>query len=171
MTSITHKRVEYTELFYDLVFVYAISKATALIHHLDNGMVTFESMLTFLLTLIILLNNWLIQTGFTNRHGKNSLLNMFVSFLNMGILLFISNLITQEWELAFQKFCLALISDIYSAKRAILSNDANIACLGAFTIGSKLREELIEAFLTNEFEPGCPSQPKVNAFRKYDLER
>lgn len=65
----------------------------------------------------------------------------------------------------------ALISDIYSAKRAILSNDANIACLGAFTIGSKLREELIEAFLTNEFEPGCPSQPKVNAFRKYDLER
>ena len=26
----------------------------------------------------------------------------------MGILLFISNLITQEWELAFQKFCLAL---------------------------------------------------------------
>ena len=47
MTSITHKRVEYTELFYDLVFVYAISKTTALIHHLDNGMVTFESMLTF----------------------------------------------------------------------------------------------------------------------------
>ena len=65
----------------------------------------------------------------------------------------------------------ALISDIYSAKRARLSNDANIACLGAFTIGSKLREELVEAFLTNEFEPGCASQPKVDAFRKYDLER
>lgn len=65
----------------------------------------------------------------------------------------------------------ALISDIYSAKRARLSNDANIAYLGAFIIGSKLREELIEAFLTNEFEPGCPSQPKVNVFRKYDLER
>lgn len=65
----------------------------------------------------------------------------------------------------------ALISDIYSAKRTRLSNDANIACLGAFTIGSKLREELVEAFLTNEFEPGCASQPKVDAFRKYDLER
>lgn len=65
----------------------------------------------------------------------------------------------------------ALISDIYSAKRARLSNDANIACLGAFTIGSKLREELVEAFLTNEFEPGCASQPKIDAFRKYDLER
>lgn len=37
---IKHKRVEFTELFYDLVFVYAISKTTSLIHHLHNGIVT-----------------------------------------------------------------------------------------------------------------------------------
>ena len=34
---IKHKRVEFSELFYDLVFVYAISKTTALIHHLHHG--------------------------------------------------------------------------------------------------------------------------------------
>lgn len=62
----------------------------------------------------------------------------------------------------------ALLSDVYSAKRARLSNDANIACLGAFTTGYKLREELIDAFLTNEFVPGCSSQPKVDAFRAYE---
>ncbi|WP_333792097.1 RpiB/LacA/LacB family sugar-phosphate isomerase [Muricomes intestini] len=65
----------------------------------------------------------------------------------------------------------ALISDIYSAKRARLSNDANIACFGAFTTGNKLREELIDAFLTNEFEEGCASQPKVDAFIEYDNKR
>lgn len=65
----------------------------------------------------------------------------------------------------------ALISDVYSAKRARLSNDANIACLGAFTIGNKLREELVDAFLTNEFEEGCSSQPKVDAFIGYDNAR
>ncbi|MBP3891355.1 MAG: RpiB/LacA/LacB family sugar-phosphate isomerase [Solobacterium sp.] len=65
----------------------------------------------------------------------------------------------------------ALLSDVYSAKRARLSNDANIACLGAFTTGNKLREELIEAFLTNEFVPGCSSQPKVDAYVAYDNER
>ena len=65
----------------------------------------------------------------------------------------------------------ALISDIYSAKRARLSNNANIACLGAFTIGNKLREELVDAFLTNEFVPGCSSQPKVDAFVEYDRNR
>lgn len=62
----------------------------------------------------------------------------------------------------------ALLSDVYSAKRARLSNDANIACLGAFTTGSKLREELVDAFLTNEFVPGCSSQPKVDAFVQYE---
>jgi ribose 5-phosphate isomerase B len=65
----------------------------------------------------------------------------------------------------------ALLSDIYSAKRARLSNDANIACLGAFTTGKKVREELADAFLTNEFEEGCSSQPKVDAFVEYDNER
>lgn len=62
----------------------------------------------------------------------------------------------------------ALLSDVYSAKRARLSNNANIACLGAFTTGPKLREELIDAFLTSEFIPGCSSQPKVDAYVDYE---
>ena len=65
----------------------------------------------------------------------------------------------------------ALISDIYSAKRAVLSNNANIACMGAFTIGEKLREELIYAFLTNKFDEKSASNAKVNAFVSYDINR
>ena len=65
----------------------------------------------------------------------------------------------------------ALLSDVYSAQRARLSNDANIACMGAFTTGNKERELLAEAFLSNEFVEGCSSQPKVDAFEKYDNER
>ncbi|MDO4343581.1 MAG: RpiB/LacA/LacB family sugar-phosphate isomerase [Eubacteriales bacterium] len=65
----------------------------------------------------------------------------------------------------------ALVTDVYSAKRARLSNDANIMCMGAFTTGSKVREELVDAFLENEFEESSPSQPKVDAFREYDEAR
>ena len=65
----------------------------------------------------------------------------------------------------------ALLSDAYTAERARLSNNANIACLGAFTTGSKEREVYIEIFLTNEFVAGCSSQPKVDAFVEYDLAR
>ena len=65
----------------------------------------------------------------------------------------------------------ALLTDTNSAQRARLSNDANIACMGAFTIGDKVREELVDAFLTNEFVEGSASQEKVNALVYYDMRR
>lgn len=64
-----------------------------------------------------------------------------------------------------------VLSDAYSAERARLSNDANIACMGAFTTGSKERELFTKIFLTNEFVEGCASQPKVDALRAYDEKR
>lgn len=65
----------------------------------------------------------------------------------------------------------ALLSDVYSAQRARLSNNANIACMGAFTTGSKTREMMTEAFLKNEFVRGCASQEKVDAYVSYDKKR
>ena len=53
-TLIKHKRVEFSELFYDLVFVFAISKATALIHHLHNGILTWNSLIDFFMSLLFL---------------------------------------------------------------------------------------------------------------------
>ena len=44
-TLVKHKRVEFSELFYDLVFVFAISKVTTLIDHLHNGILTWNSFL------------------------------------------------------------------------------------------------------------------------------
>ena len=43
--------------------------------------------------------------------------------------------------------------------------------MGAFTTGNKVRETLIDAFFSNEFVPGCSSQPKVDAFVEYDKNR
>lgn len=65
----------------------------------------------------------------------------------------------------------ALVSDVYSAERASLSNDANIITMGAFTTGSKNREEMVTAFLTNTFVEGCGSQVKVDAYQRYDKEK
>ena len=65
----------------------------------------------------------------------------------------------------------ALLTDVYSAQRAVLSNDSNIACLGAFTIGTKLAEELLKTWLGCHFEPGCASQVKVDRYKTYDQER
>lgn len=62
----------------------------------------------------------------------------------------------------------ALVTDVYSAERARKSNDANIGCFGAFTMGIKTMEKLVEVFLTSEFEPGCASQPKVDRIREFE---
>ena len=65
----------------------------------------------------------------------------------------------------------ALLTDVYSAQRSVLSNNANIACMGAFTIGSKLAEELLKTFLSLHFDPNCASAPKVARYHAYDEAR
>lgn len=63
----------------------------------------------------------------------------------------------------------ALISDVYSAQRACLSNNANIVCLGAFTLGDKLACELVKTYLGLEYKTGTSSEEKVNRYKEYDL--
>ena len=107
-TLVKHKRVNYSELFYDLVFVFAISKVTALIHHLHNGILTWNSFLDFFIAILVLIDSWMIQTDYTNRYGKNSLFNIVIMFINMGLLLFISNLIKDDWQQYFHYVCWAI---------------------------------------------------------------
>lgn len=101
---IKHKRVEFTELFYDLVLVYAIAKSTGMIYQTSHGIVAPIAYLTFLTCLLVLVNTWMIQTVFTNRYGKNSLFNMVIMFLNMAILLLVANMFTTHWQVHFHLF-------------------------------------------------------------------
>ena len=107
-TLIQHKRVEFSELFYDLVFVFAISKATALIHPLHSGVVAWDSLLDFLISVMVIINSWMIQTIYTNRYGTNSLFNMIIMFINMGLMLFISNMIGYNWQQWYYYTCWAV---------------------------------------------------------------
>ena len=107
-TLIKHKRVEFSELFYDLVFVFAISKVTTLIDHLHSGILTWNSFLDFFIAVLVLTDSWMIQTLYTNRYGKNSLFNMVIMFIKMGLLLFIANMIGPDWQQYFHYLCWAV---------------------------------------------------------------
>ncbi|MCF1712408.1 low temperature requirement protein A [Corynebacterium argentoratense] len=104
-TLIKHKRVEFSELFYDLVFVFAISKATTLIDHLHNGILTWNSFLDFFIAVLVLTDSWMFQTVYTNRYGKNSLFNMVFMFVKMGLLLFIADMMGPDWRQYFHYLC------------------------------------------------------------------
>ena len=48
----------------------------------------------------------------------------------------------------------ALCGDEYSAKYTRLHNDANVLCMGGRVIGAGVAEEIVDIFLTTEFEGG-----------------
>ena len=62
----------------------------------------------------------------------------------------------------------ALLTDCYSAERARKSNNATVACFGAFTLGYSLMEQLAKIFLTNEFDPQSKSADKVARISAYE---
>ncbi|HVO38266.1 MAG TPA: RpiB/LacA/LacB family sugar-phosphate isomerase [Spirochaetia bacterium] len=65
----------------------------------------------------------------------------------------------------------ALVTDPYSAERASKSNNANIICLGAQTIGVEVAKTLVTIFLGSTYTPGGGSQPKVQRIYDYEKER
>jgi ribose 5-phosphate isomerase B len=62
----------------------------------------------------------------------------------------------------------ALISDPYSADRACKSNNANIICIGAKTMGLEVAKCLIEIWLKSSYTPGGPSEPKIQRICEYE---
>ncbi len=96
------KRVSLVELFYDLVFVYMVSRATEMIHHLHHGIVGLPVLGIFAIVVIVFINSWMVQMVFTNRYGKLSGTNVIFSFVDMAILLYMSNSFsaTFDWHLA-----------------------------------------------------------------------
>lgn len=49
------KKVELTELFYDLVFVYVISQITKILHHTESEQHLLENFVVFAIVLVIFL--------------------------------------------------------------------------------------------------------------------
>lgn len=106
------KRVSLVELFYDLVFVYMGSRATEMIHHLHNGIVGLPVLGIFAIVVIVFINSWMVQMVFIDRHGKLSGTNVIFSFVDMAILLYMSNSFstTFDWHLAIFFIAAGLLS-------------------------------------------------------------
>lgn len=65
----------------------------------------------------------------------------------------------------------ALVTDAYSADRARKSNNANIICMGAFTIGRETARTYLRIWDDADFDWESRSAPKVKRFMDYDQGR
>ncbi|OBT83160.1 hypothetical protein VE02_08237 [Pseudogymnoascus sp. 03VT05] len=61
--------------------------------------------------------------------------------------------------------------DSYSVERAVLSNDAQVLCLGARVVGTELAKRLVDEWLVYRFDAGSASAEKVRAISDYDERR
>ncbi|KAK7994762.1 hypothetical protein PG990_013535 [Apiospora arundinis] len=61
--------------------------------------------------------------------------------------------------------------DSFSVERAVLSNDAQILCLGQRVIGLELARRLTKEWLGYTFDPTSASAAKVQAINNYDMQR
>lgn len=64
----------------------------------------------------------------------------------------------------------ALVTDIYQAKRAELSNHANLIAMGAQVMGLESAKCIVEAYLGETFDPNSRSKPKIDRILAYEEE-
>ena len=58
--------------------------------------------------------------------------------------------------------------DSYSVERSVLSNDAQVLCMGQRVVGLELARRLAKEWLGYKFDPTSSSGPKVDAIKEYD---
>jgi len=61
--------------------------------------------------------------------------------------------------------------DPFSVERAVLSNDAQVLCIGQRVIGIELARKLVKDWVGYTFDPASSSAAKVDAINEYDVGR
>lgn len=82
MTTIIAKRVSNYELFYDLVFVLAISSMSTLLHVDQIGL---KEIFDYITANVIIMTIWLNETTYLNKYGERDLLDIFTIIPSMYI--------------------------------------------------------------------------------------
>ena len=104
------KNVNLTELFYDLVFVFGISKITHILESLESGIFSLKEIIIYIVVFVCFINVWNVQTVCMNRYGKHNLLHIIsMTVLQMPALVFMAANVSSDMEESWTAFTLALL--------------------------------------------------------------
>ena len=95
---IEEKKVEHIELFYDLIFVFCISKLTAMLEPMTEHFDDFSLLPVYLMLFVILLQIWIMTTFLMNRYGYRHATDYLCIFINMFFLFFMADGIREDWS-------------------------------------------------------------------------
>lgn len=103
MKAIIPKKVSNYELFFDLVFVFAVSVLTGMMHGNDVHL-TLHSYLQFGLGFIMLTKLWYHETLYLNKYGERDLTDIVTIILNMFAIGYMANELTLDWQQTYVSF-------------------------------------------------------------------
>lgn len=99
--TIRDQPVSLIELFYDLIYVYAISKMTSIF---QGAPLTPDTFFRYLISSFVVLQAWMYMTNYINRFERNRLYENVALVINMCATVFMSNTISSDWSQMFPVF-------------------------------------------------------------------
>ncbi len=91
---VKEQAVSLLELFYDLIYVYAIARMTSII---TEGGLTVGAVLRYVVASLLVLQSWTYMTNYVNRFGRDRWYEVGGIVVNMAATVFLSNTISLDW--------------------------------------------------------------------------
>ena len=107
--EVKEKKVELIELFYDLIYVYAISRMTMLVEEPTGGVLSTQQFLRYLVASLLVLQAWLYMTNYVNRYGAWTWYEYGLSAVNMMAAVYMANTISPDWNSMSAAFNYAML--------------------------------------------------------------
>lgn len=103
------KKVTWLELFYDLLFVAAVSKVTHVLLHADHGTISLEYIIKFVLIFIPIWWAWVGQTLFNNRYGQDVFTHRIFMILQLFFVLIMTFSLSTDFNRYYVPFFIGYI--------------------------------------------------------------
>ncbi len=157
--AVKEKKVELIELFYDLIYVYAISRLTMLIEEPEGGIIPLFGFFRYLVVCFVILQAWLYLTNYVNRYGRWEWYEYGLTAVNMTATVYMANTISPQWNEMSPTFNLAMLVMLLCVAgmyliQAVIKEQDTAAAKNSLTILSVDCLLYFAAFLASLFQAG-----------------
>lgn len=101
------KKVEYIELFFDLIFVFTLRTINALFHDFETEFPPLPTLFSFFFLMLVALQVWYFATMYFNRYGRKSLRDYLMILASMFFLYYMSFGANLDWQKHYLPYCIA----------------------------------------------------------------
>jgi low temperature requirement protein LtrA len=107
--AFAEKKVTWLELFYDLLFVAAVSKASHVLLHVEHGSIPVEYLSKFVLIFIPIWWAWVGQSLFVNRFGRDVLSHRIFLILQLFFVLIMTASLSVDFDQYYIPFLIGYL--------------------------------------------------------------